>query len=95
MYNNPQIVSNFSNMVVGENFIHSELGNLDLYETSSLEHQIPSFERDGKITPVPIKSHNNQLYSLSSPQTKKMNWLSNPHVQNVSLSNPVIVGDNK
>ena len=54
-------------MVVGENFIHSELGNLDIYETSSLEHQIPSFERDGKITPVPIKSHNNQLYSLSSP----------------------------
>ena len=34
-------------MVVGENFIHSELGNLDIYETSSLEHQIPSFERDG------------------------------------------------
>ena len=55
MYNNSQIVSNFSNMVVGENFIHSELGNLDINETSSLDHQIPSFERDGKITPLPLK----------------------------------------
>ena len=40
------------------------------------------------------------MFQLSSPQTDKMNWLSNPNVQNSSilqnnttLSNPTIGGD--
>ena len=33
-YQNHQIVSNFSNMVVGENFIQSELGSVDMRDDS-------------------------------------------------------------